>query len=94
MLFQPAGLLDTLLVWLDAIRRRAEECQKEMRIKGDARLEELRKKNNEIWGEVADKLYILLVSSLIFMSRNVVHPVGIPVILLGTKYDLYQDFDV
>lgn len=76
---QPSGLIDNLITWLDTIRRRVEECLKELRIRDDPKLEQLNKKTNGVFGDHADK--------------KLIRPIGIPIIIVGSKYDQFQDLE-
>jgi len=79
-LSKPAGLLDNLVKWLEILRKRVDECVKELRLKGDPIVDVLKKKANFAIDEHPDK--------------NTAKPIGVPVLLIGTKYDLFQDTEM
>ena len=70
--------LSTLTFWLDAVRKQAEACAVQLRATpaGVAKAEAARRRAEEPWAEHAD-------------SREV-RPVGVPVVVLGHKWDEFE----
>ncbi|PRP80543.1 cytoplasmic dynein 2 light intermediate chain 1-like [Planoprotostelium fungivorum] len=78
-LSKPAGLIDNLVAWLDTVRKTVDECSRQLRIRFEAKYDKMVKKSTGVFGDHAD--------------RKLIRPIGIPVIIVGSKYDQFQDME-
>eukprot|EP01112_Ceratiomyxa_fruticulosa_P023267 TRINITY_DN8821_c0_g1_i1.p1 TRINITY_DN8821_c0_g1~~TRINITY_DN8821_c0_g1_i1.p1 ORF type:complete len:605 (+),score=148.33 TRINITY_DN8821_c0_g1_i1:190-2004(+) len=81
-LSEPSRVLDTAIKWVDIIRARVDACIKELEKSNPSNVQTFRKNYS---------LYSSLPSE--HQDKDVVKPIGVPVVIVGTKYDLFQDFE-
>jgi dynein light intermediate chain 2 len=80
-LSKPARIFDQIITWLDAIRKRVEDILKELKLsEEDSRLETLRAKATQFLQDG-------------HTDKASIRPIGIPIIIVGTKMDKFQDFE-
>ena len=77
-LSSPGEALSTLIFWLDEVRKQAEACAVQLRATpaGVAKADAARRQAEEAWSEHPD--------------RPQVRPVGVPVVVLGHKWDEFE----
>eukprot|EP00026_Physarum_polycephalum_P004817 Phypoly_transcript_04841.p1 GENE.Phypoly_transcript_04841~~Phypoly_transcript_04841.p1 ORF type:complete len:668 (+),score=149.10 Phypoly_transcript_04841:23-2026(+) len=79
-LSEPSTMMDTLIRWQDTIRARADDCMKTIEKSNPPLFDGLKRASMQHYPEThADK--------------ETVKPIAVPLIIVGTKYDLFQDFE-
>jgi dynein light intermediate chain 2 len=73
-------MMEVLVTWLEAIRTRVEQCLKALA------------KSNPVKREAMSKAAAGLYPAA-HPDRALVRPLGIPVLIVGTKYDQFQDLE-
>ena len=83
-LSEPHSVLTTLITWLDEVRKRVQEMQRELALsaEGAAVAAKARKATEAVWAEHPD--YAVT-------ADEPVTPGGVPVVIFAHKYDVFQE---
>lgn len=79
-LSDPGRMMEVVLAWVEAVRTRVDNCLKALAKTNPARREAICKA-------------VAAVLPANHPDRSTVRPLGIPALLCGTKYDLFQDLE-
>lgn len=78
-LASPRDSFERALFLLETVRRRVDECMKSLKVTQDPKLEIIQKRNAAIFDGHQD--------------RSSVKPLGVPLVVVGGQYDVFEDFD-